>query len=64
MVGLVKNKLYKTVGRSKLEWKELNEVLTNIETTLNNRPLAYIEQDTQLLVLTLNFLFMSDSHRS
>ena len=42
-VGLVKNTLDKTVERSKLERKELEEVLTDIETTLNNRPLTYIE---------------------
>ena len=37
MVTLVKNTLHKTVEKSKLEWKELGEVLTEIETTLNNR---------------------------
>ena len=48
MVSLVKNALYKTVGRSKLEWHELTEVLTDIETTLNNRPLTYMEEDIEL----------------
>ena len=33
-VGLVKNALYKTVRKSKLEWHELAEILTDIETTL------------------------------
>ena len=33
MFSLLKNTLYKTVGKSKLEWKELEEVLTDIETT-------------------------------
>ena len=48
MVSLVKNALYKAVGRSKLEWHELTEVLTDIETTLNNRPLTYMEEDIEL----------------
>lgn len=41
MVDLVENTFYKIVGKSKLEWKELEEVLTNIETRLNNRSLNY-----------------------
>ena len=48
MVSLVRNTLYKTVGRSKLEWYESTEVLTDIETTLNNRPLTYMEEDIEL----------------
>ena len=40
MVGLVKQALYKTTGKANLSWKELEEVLLDIETTLNNRPLS------------------------
>ena len=54
MVSLVKNALYKIVGKSKLEWHELVEVLTDIETTLNNRPLSYMEEDIDFPVLTPN----------
>ena len=32
--------------------KELQEVLLDVEITLNNRPLSYLEDDPQLLVLT------------
>ena len=56
MVGLVKNALYKTVGKSKLEWHELAEVLTDIEKTLNNRPLTCMEKDIEFLVLVPNSL--------
>ena len=56
MVGLVKNALYKTVGKSKLEWHELAEVLTDIETTLNNRSLTYMAEDIEFPVLTPNLL--------
>ena len=56
MVGLVKNSLYKTVGKSKLEWHELAEVLTDIETTLNNRSLTYMEEDIKFPVFTPNSL--------
>jgi hypothetical protein len=52
MVGLVKRALYKTTGRANLSWKELEEVLLDIETTLNNRPLSYVEDDIQTPILT------------
>ena len=40
MVGLVKNALNKTIGCNFLSWKELVEVLLDVEITLNNRPLS------------------------
>ena len=40
MVGLVKNALNKTIGCGFLSWKELVEVLLDVEITLNNRPLS------------------------
>ena len=45
MVGLVKQALYKTTGKENLRWEELEEVLLDIETVLNNRPLDYVEDD-------------------
>ena len=54
----MKNALYKTVGKSKLKWHELAEVLTDIETTLNNRLLTYIEEDIEFPVLTPNSLVL------
>ena len=33
-------------------WKELEEVLVGVEVTLSNRPLCYVDDDVQLLVLT------------
>ena len=56
MVGLMKQCLYKTVGKANLSWQELEEVLLDIETTLNNRPLNYLEDDIQFPVLTPNTL--------
>ena len=38
--------------KSKLAWKELEEVPTDVETTSNNRSLSYIEEDIQFPVLT------------
>ena len=56
--GLVKNTLYKTVGKPELEWKELEEVLADIEATLNNRPLTYIEEDIQFPFYSIHILQM------
>ena len=52
LVGLVKRALYKGIGRASLSWNELEELLLDVEVTLNNRPLCYVEDDVQLPVLT------------
>ena len=56
MVGLVKQALYKTIGHGNLQWRELQEIILDIETTLNTRPLSYCEEDVQLPLLTPNAL--------
>lgn len=62
MVGLVKNALYKTIGSGFLSWKELEEVLVDVEVTLNNRPLSYVEDDVQLPLLTPNTMMFPQSN--
>ena len=56
MVGLVKQYLYKTTRRANLSKKEFEEIVMDIEVTLNNRPLMYVEEDIQMPVLTPNTL--------
>ena len=56
MMGLVKQCLYKTTGRANLSQKEFEEIVLDIEVTLNNRPLMYVEEDIQMPVLTPNTL--------
>ena len=56
LVGLVKQALYKTLGKGCLYWKELQEVIIDIEIALNNRPLSCIKEDVQMLILTPNSL--------
>ena len=48
LIGLMKAAFYKTVGQGLLTWEELTKVLLDIEVTLNNRPLSYLEEDVQL----------------
>jgi len=56
MVGLVKQCLYKTTGRSNLLVSELEEIMLDIEVNLNNRPLMYLEDDITFPTLTPNTL--------
>ena len=54
MVGLVKQCLYKTTRRGNLIQREFEEIVLDIEVTLNNRPLMYVKGDIQMPVLTPN----------
>ena len=56
MVGLVKQALYKNVGRATLTWNKLADLLKDVEPMLNNRPLGYVEDDVQMPVLTPNIM--------
>ena len=48
MVGLMKSALTKAVGHANLTYKQLKKVLTTAAVILNNRPLGYLEDDTEL----------------
>ena len=52
--GLVKQCLYKATGKAKLRKQDLEEVILDTETNLNNQPLMYI--DIEFPVLTPNIL--------
>ena len=56
----MKQCLYKAVGKANLSWQELEEVLFGIKIMLNNRPLNYLEDDVQFLVLTSNTLAFAE----
>ena len=62
MIGLVKAVLNKTIGNGLLRWKELQEVLLDVEITLNNRPLSYVEDDVQMPLLTPNAMLFLNSN--
>ena len=48
----------KANGKAKLTWKELESVLLDIDITLNNQPLGYIEDDIHTPILTLNLMIL------
>ena len=58
----MKSAFYKVVGQGLLSWAELTEVLLDVEVTLNNRPLTYMEEDIQLPPLTPNSLLFFNTN--
>ena len=54
LIGVFKSAFRKTVGRGLLTFKHLEEVVLDIELTMNERPLTYVEDDPQLTILTPN----------
>jgi len=55
---VVKAATYKVIGGGVLTWEELSEVLIDVETQINRRPLNYVEDDVELPVLAPStFLF-------
>jgi hypothetical protein len=62
LIGLMKSAFYKVIGQGLLSWAELTEVLLDVEVTLNNRPLTYMEEDIQLPPLTPNLLLFLNTN--
>ena len=56
MEGLTKGVLSKSLGKARLVFKALKEVLLKVKVILNNRPLSYMEDDIQLPALTANMI--------
>ena len=57
LIGITKSTLSKTIGRALLTFKELEEVLLETESVLNNRPLCYLGEEFEIPVITPNLLF-------
>ena len=62
IIGLVKQSLYKVIGKADLKVPELQEVMLGVETSLNNRPLCYVEDDIQLPELTPNVMMLGSNN--
>ena len=58
LIGMIKQALYKSLGRTSLRWSELEDVLLDVEINMNNRPLTYIEEDIQRPILTPNSMIL------
>lgn len=58
LIGVVKKAMHKVIGKATLSWNELTEVLLDVETQVNRRPLGYVEDDVELPILTpASFMF-------
>ena len=57
----MKNCLFKVIGRALLTYEELEEVLLDVESILNNRPLCYMEEEFEQPVITPNLLLRGQS---
>ena len=62
MVALVKQSMYKVVGKALLSREELEDVLIDVELCLNNRPLSYVEDDIDFPVLTPNTMMFGQRY--
>jgi len=56
LIGIMKNTLSKAIGRALLKYQELEEVLLDVESLLNNRPLCYVGEEFEQPVITPNLL--------
>ena len=43
LIGVMKQSIYKTIGRATLYLDEMEELLRDVEIAVNNRPLSYVE---------------------
>ena len=54
---------FRPEGGATLTWSELSEVLLDIETQVNHRPLSYVEDDVELPILTpATFSYQRTNH--
>ena len=62
LIGIMKQSIYKTIGRATLYLDEMEELLLDVEIAVNNRPLSYVEEDVQLPLLTPNLMMYGQSN--
>ena len=65
-IRVIKGCIYKTIGRKKLEYFQFNSLLTDVQESINSRPLTYRDSDVDNLeVVTPNsFLKLDIAKRS
>ena len=61
LIGIMKRSLSKVIGQSLLTFQELEEVLLDVETTMNNRPLMYQGKEFKKPVHTPNTLLRGEA---
>ena len=56
---MTKQALFKAIWKAELTWKGLKSVILDIEITLNNKRIDYIEDDIHTPILTPNFMILA-----
>ena len=64
LIGIMKRTLNRTIGKSLLTFKELEDVLVDIEISMNNRPLTYQGEEFDSQPLTPNMLIFGGNVRT
>ena len=64
LIGIMKCTLNRTIGKSLLTSKELEDVLVDIEISMNSRPLTYQGEEFDSQPLTPNMLIFLGKHQS
>ena len=62
IIGLTKQAMYKVIGNARLKLNALEEILLDVEITLNNPPLSDVEDDVQLPLLTPNMMLLGQKN--
>lgn len=52
LIGILKDLLRKNLGRSSLSYEELQTLICECESVMNNRPLTYVSEEQELKTLT------------
>ena len=64
LIGIMKRTLHRAIGKSLLTFKELEDVLVDIEISMNNRPLTYQGEEFDSQPLTPNMLIFGGNIRT
>ena len=62
LVGTVKRGLRKVIGRSLLNPNQLETILTEVEASVNSRPLVYVSDDLCDILTPVHFLSLSNTN--
>ena len=62
LIGVMKQSVYRTLGRATLYLDEMEELLLDVEIAVNNWPLFYVKEDIQLPLLTPNLMMYGQSN--
>ena len=62
IIGLTKQAMHKVIGNARLKLNESEEILLDVEITLNNQLLSYVKEDVQLPLLTPNMMLLGQKN--